>query len=58
MGPPNPLGQSASSQPVLWTGGKAFDTVVVEFRSLTREVHLEKALDEDDKPLEVGDAGD
>jgi len=33
------------------TGGENFDTVVVEFRSLAREVHLEKAaLDEDGEP--------
>jgi hypothetical protein len=33
------------------TSGEEFDTVVVEFRSLTRQVHLEKALDEDGKPI-------
>ncbi len=33
------------------TGGENFDTVVVEFRSLARQVHLEKAaLDEDGEP--------
>jgi hypothetical protein len=29
-----------------WTQGEEFDAIVTEFRSLTREVHLEKALDE------------
>ena len=38
------------------TGGEDFDTVVVEFRSLVREVHLEKAaLDEDGEPLDERD---
>ena len=35
-----------------WTDGEEFDTVVVEFRSLTREVHVERALDEDGHPIE------
>ncbi len=39
-----------------WTGGEDFDAVVVEFRSLAREVHLEKALDEDDETLDARDA--
>lgn len=33
------------------TGGENFDTVVVEFRSLAREVHLEKAVDNDVEPV-------
>ena len=38
------------------TGGETFDTVVVEFRSLAREVHLEKAaLDEDGEPSDMVD---
>jgi hypothetical protein len=34
-----------------WTSGEEFDTVVWEFRSLARVIHFEKALDEDDEPL-------
>ncbi len=37
------------------TGGEAFDAVVTEFRSLTRMIHLEKALDEDGEPLDDSD---
>jgi hypothetical protein len=33
------------------TGGEQFDTVVTEFRSLVREIHLEKAADDDGKPV-------
>ena len=32
------------------TGGENFDTVVFEFRSLAREVHLEKAVEDDGEP--------
>jgi hypothetical protein len=34
-----------------WTGGEQFDTVVIEFRSLVREIHLEKAIDDDGEPV-------
>jgi hypothetical protein len=33
------------------TGGEQFDTVVTEFRSLVREIHLEKAIDDDGEPV-------
>ena len=41
-----------------WSCGLDFDTVVVEFRSLTREVHLEKALDEDGQHLDADNQGE
>lgn len=36
-----------------WTGGVDFDAVVVEFRSLAREVHLEKGPFDDDPEGEL-----
>jgi hypothetical protein len=36
---------------VSWTGGEDFDTVVIEYRTLAREVHLEKAVDDDGDPV-------
>jgi hypothetical protein len=46
------------SRPVLRTGGKGFDTVVIESHPLAREVHLKTASDEDDKPPGASDEGD
>jgi hypothetical protein len=50
----NPLDLDQYSGPA----AKEFDMVVIESRTLAREVHLEKALDEDDKPLDASHEGD